>query len=235
LVLFADGIHLSDELAAVVAMGVTTTGEKVILDFELGSSENYEVAKDLLERIKKRGFCPAAERILAVTDGGAGLRKAIKGSFPNVVLQRCLVHKERNLKGRLSRKHHGQLAVHFKILRHAQSLDDAEAIVVDLKDFLAKHSKRALESLEEAGEELLAFHSLEVSSTLNVSLLSTNCIENAFRNTRHKTGRVTRWRADSDQPQRWLACAFTEAEKGFKRIRGYRDLKELKTSLDRLE
>jgi putative transposase len=76
---------------------------------------------------------------------------------------------------------------------------------------------------------------LEVPNTLHRSLLSTNAIENSFLNTRRKLGRVTRFRADTDQASRWLSYALLEAEKGFRRISGHDSLKHLIAALQRRE
>jgi len=67
-------------------------------------------------------------------------------------------------------------------------------------------------------------HLLEVPSTLQVSLLSTNAIENPIRNFRAKTRRVTRWRPQSDMTERWTAYAMLTVEQGFQRISGHRDM-----------
>ena len=90
--------------------------------------------------------------------------------------------------------------------------------------FLKPINAEALASLHEAGDELTALHSLNVPNTLHKNLLSTNAIENSFRNTRRKIGRVTRFRAETNQATRWLAFALTQVEKGFRRISGYKDL-----------
>ena len=97
----------------------------------------------------------------------------------------------------------------------------------ELVTFLKPHNAEALKSLEEAGGELIALQSLNVPNTLHRNLLSTNAIENSFRNTRRKMGRVTRFRPETDQATRWLAYALTEVEKGFRRISGYKDLPHL--------
>ena len=76
-VLMLDGIGLGDDLCAVVALGITVQGEKHILDFQIGASENLEVCTDLLNRIEERGFTPK-RRLLAVTDGSKALRKGIR-------------------------------------------------------------------------------------------------------------------------------------------------------------
>ena len=110
LVLMLDGVALEKELVAVVALGVTADGTKVLLDFELGASESEEVAKGLLSRLKRRGFAPAEGcRLLAVLDGAMALRRAVSAHFPATVFQRCLVHKERNLRRYVRRQYWSEL------------------------------------------------------------------------------------------------------------------------------
>ena len=117
--LLLDGIRLSKDETAIVAAGITAEGEKCVLDFELGSSENAEVCRGLLRRLDKRGFT-CKRRLLAVLDGSDALKLALKEFFPDAVVQRCLVHKERNLRAKLSKKHWGELARLFKRLRSVQ-------------------------------------------------------------------------------------------------------------------
>ena len=230
-VLMLDGIRLSKDQLAVVALGITADGRKHVLDFELGSSENAEVAKDLMRRLDKRGF-HCDRRLLAVLDGSDALRSAVTEFFPDAVVQRCLVHKERNIRSKLSKKHWGELVRLFKRLREVQGKKAAEEVVGELKTFLKGKNAESLKSLEEAGEDLIALQALDVPSTLHRSLLSTNAIENSFRNTRNKLGRVTRFRAETDQATRWLSFALLEVEKGFRRISGYDDLPELIAALE---
>ena len=231
-VLMLDGIRLSKELLAVVAIGITSEGYKHVLDFELGSSESAEVAKDLLRRLHKRGF-QCDRQLLAVLDGSDALRSAVKEFFPDSIVQRCLVHKERNIRSKLSKKHWGELARLFKRLRSVQGQKAAEEVVKELEEFLAGKNAESLKSLHEAGEDLIALQTLNVPSTLHRNLLSTNAIENSFRNTRGKLGRVTRFRAETDQATRWLAFALTEVEKGFRRISGHQDMPKLVAALER--
>ena len=232
LALMLDGIRLSKEQLAVVALGITSGGEKHILDFELGGSENFEVCRDLVSRLVSRGFQPRCG-LLAVLDGSASLKKAVLAFFPDAVPQRCLVHKERNICGRLSKRHWGELARLFKRLREVEGETAGREAYSDIERFLTDKNAAALESLREAGEELIALHCLNVPATLHVSLLSTNLIENSFRNTRRKLGRVTRFRAETDQASRWLAAALLEVEKGFRRLIGYKDLPRLAEALAR--
>jgi transposase-like protein len=225
-VLMLDGIALGGDLCAVVALGITTVGEKHILDFQVGASENLEVCMDLLNRVETRGFKPT-RRLLAVTDGSKPLRKSVRRKWPDAIIQRCLIHKARNLKSYLSYRHHGEVDRLFSRLRKAQGLEAAEEVVKELRAFLKGKNAQALASLEEAGDELLAVHRLGAPSTLNTTLLNTNCIENPFRNVRAKIRRVSRWRAETNMASKWMAYALLEAERGFRRINHCKDMERL--------
>ena len=230
--LMLDGIRLSKDQLAVVALGITAEGFKFVLDFELGSSESAEVSLDLMRRLDKRGFS-CERRLFAALDGSAALRSAVKEFFPDSVIQRCLVHKERNIRSKLSKKHWGELARLFKRLREVQGKVAAQEVVKELEEFLKGKNAESLKSLREAGEDLIASQSLDVPNTLHRNLLSTNAIENSFRNTRNKLGRVTRFRVETDHATRWLAFALLEVEKGFRRISGYKELPQLMAALER--
>ncbi len=231
-VLMIDGIRLSKDQLAIVAIGITAAGDKHVLDFDLGSSENTEVCRDLMRRLMKRGF-HCDQPLLAVLDGSVVLKSAVKEFFTDAVVQRCLVHKERNIRAKLSKRHWGELARLFRRLREVQGKEAAEEVVAELEQFLQDKNAEALNSLHEAGDELIALHSLNVPNTLHRNLLSTNAIENSFRNTRGKLGRVTRFRAETDQATRWLAFALTEVEKGFHRLSGHKDLPHLVAALEK--
>jgi len=234
LVLMLDGLTLGADLLAIVALGIALDGTKHLLDFELGATENAEVATALLERLSGRGFRAAQGcRMLCVEDGSKALRTAVQAYWPDAEIQRCLVHKERNLRGDLSKRHWGELARLMKRLRKVEGKEAGEEALKELARFLESKNAAALESLREAGESLITLHKLNVPATLHVNLLSTNAIENPFLNVRRKIGRVTRWRAETDQASRWLAYGLMEAERGFRRISGYAKLPELQAALRR--
>lgn len=232
LVLMLDGIHLDTDLMAVVALGVAEDGTKHLLDFEIGASETTATAKGLVERLFLRGFGPPdGGRLLAVLDGSAALKAAVLAYWPDTPVQRCLVHKERNIQRFLRKSDWKELARRFGRLRHAQGLAAGQEALREIERFVGERNKAALESLREAGDELLALHRLEVPATLNISFLSTNLIENPFRNARKRMERVCRWDMGTDQPSRWLAYALSEAERTFRRVRHSVDLKSLRTAL----
>jgi len=232
-VLMLDGVVLSDALTAVVALGVTGAGEKRMLDFEIGSSESAETCEALADRLVERGFRPAARRPLALLDGSKALRRAIRRHWPDAAIQTCLVHVARGIRRKLARRWHGELERLFKRLRQASGLEAAREALEALERFVVSHSAEGAKTLAGAREEMLTLFTLSVPDTFNKPLLSTNSIENSIRNMRRLLGRVTRWRAETDMASRWMAAAMLEAEKGFRRIQGYRQMDLLIEALDR--
>jgi len=234
-VLMLDGVVLCKGLCAIVALGITTDGRKQMLDFEIGASESSEVCKALCERLTDRGFKPAAKRLLLVLDGSDALRNAATATWKGCCIQRCLVHLERNVRGRLAHRWHGELAAHFKTLREAGSYEAANEAYDTLMTFAAKHTHAGLASLEAAREDALCLMRLGAGDTFSRTLLSTNAIENTIRNMRSLIARPARWRPETDMPDRWLAAAMLGAEYGFHRIRGYKQLGTLIKQLDQEE
>ena len=241
-----DGVRLADGLWVVIAIGFYVDGTKEVLGFAVGSSENTEVCRDLMGKLHRRGLQTKPDlRLLAVLDGSDALKTALLEFFPDAVVQRCLVHKERNLRGYLPKKYWSELAALFKRLRRAQGREAAEAAREEIRVFLANKNQQARDSFEEAGEELIAFHCLEVPSTLNTTFLSTNCIvpseataategrRNAIKNLRRHIGRVCRWRKETDQAKLWVGSGLTLAQKGFRKVRGHKDLGHLEKALQR--
>lgn len=87
-------------------------------------------------------------------------------------------------------------------------------------------------SLNKWREALLAFHRLDVPSTLNVTFLSANLIENALRNWRATSGNVKRWNEKKDMVSRWMATGLLWAEAGFQKVRHAEDLPKLALALE---
>ena len=236
LVLMIDAVVLAKNLVATVALGFDTRGYKKVLGYRIGGSENKEVCKDLLSNLQRRGLQKKpARRLLAVLDGSEALRGAVMAHYPDTLVQRCLVHKERNIRGYLSKRHWAELAALFKKLRQGQGEKEARQAAEAVRAFLKDKNAQARESFEEAGEDLLRLFELEVPNTLHRTLLSTNCIENVFKNLRRHIGRVCRWHRETDQADRWMASGLKLAETGFRRIAGHADLEELKVALEKSE
>jgi len=120
-VLMLDAVVLSAGLVATVALGIDAEGQKRVLGFRVGSSENKEVCKDLLSNLSRRGLAvPEGRYLFAVLDGSQALKRALLEVYPDTLIQRCLVHKERNLQSYLSKRHWGELAGLFARLRKCQ-------------------------------------------------------------------------------------------------------------------
>jgi transposase-like protein len=234
LVLMVDAVVLSKDIVVTVALGIDTQGRKQVLGFRVGATENQQVCTELLESLHQRGLRQAESRLmLAVLDGSDALRNAVVRQFPGAMIQRCLVHKERNLRGYLSKRHWAELARLFARLRKAQGSRQAREEAQRIRVFLSDKNAQARESFEEAGDDLLRLFSLEVPNTLNRSLLSTNCIENVFKNLRRHLGRVCRWRSSTDQADLWMASGLKLAQMGFHCIRGVSDLPALIHALEK--
>ena len=232
LVLMIDAVVLAKGVVATVALGIDTHGHKRILGYRVGGSENREVCADLLSNLGARGLTvPASRVLLAVLDGSDALRSALLAHYPSAQVQRCLVHKERNLRGYLSKRHWAELARLFSQLRKVQGSEQAEAAATAIRTFLKDKNAQARESFEEAGGDLLRLFHLEVPNTLHRTLLSTNSIENVFKNLRRHLGRVCRWRENTGQADRWMASGLELAQRGFRRISGHEDLVQLAAAL----
>lgn len=207
--------------AMVMAVGVDESMKKIPLGLREGDSENAEVVKDLLASIKDRGFTPACQFFLALLDGSKALKKAVKAVFGDrVLIQRCWIHKLRNLKKYVPDKLHGTLHWRMKKLMNLVSFDDAMRELQSFARWLAEVSQGALESLEEAGSELLTLHALGITGQLRKSLASTNMIEAIIEKIRSKTHRIRRGRGSPTLALRWSAAAVRAQQKGFKRLRG---------------
>jgi len=229
--LMMDGVVLSRGMVVIVALGFCTDGRKMVLDFVRGNTENYELCRELVARLIKRGFRSATERLLVVIDGSEALSKSIEEYFPKAHQQRCWIHKERNLHAYLNKKDHGECSHLIDRVRKAQGAVDAEAAYGELEKFLGERNQAALKSLHEAGDDLLTFHRLNVPATLNRTFLSTNPIENVMSNYRAHTNRVNKWNPKTDQVERWTSGTLLMAEEGFRRIPHHQDLPKLLEAL----
>lgn len=241
--IFVDGTNFSDKLA-VVAVGITTKCEKIPLGLREGTTENAEVIKDLLASIVERGFTLAGSRILAVLDGGKALKSAIKALWgDSVVIQRCWIHKLRNLKEYIPKENHGQLHGRMKKIMGLNSFDSAKIELRRLRDWLETMSFDAAKSLDESGLDLLTVHELGVTGELRKSLASTNIIESLIGVSKKKTWRVTNWKYHPKQKKkiprdkvlRWLASAIVSHKPNMRCLRGFKNVSTLIENLNNID
>lgn len=216
----------------IVAVGVDPAGQKHVLGLWHGATENATVVRALLVDLRERGLDTEAA-ILVVLDGAKALHKAVKEVFgERALIQRCRVHKLRNVIEHLP-KEKQQQAVWRR--RGAWAKPTAEAALKELRatvKWLGALSPGAARSLEEGLEETLTLHRLGINAALRASFSSTNLIESCFARTEAWTRRVKRWRG-AKMVLRWGAAALLVAEAGFRRVRGYAQLHELQAALQK--
>jgi transposase-like protein len=217
------------ETTQVVAVGVTDDSQKIPLGLREGDTENASVVKDLLTSILARNFTLAATRLLAVLDGGKALRAAVKAIWGDAVLiQRCWIHKLRNIKDYIPEVNHGQLWKRMKRMMGVVDQRAAERELELLADWLHTLNPDAVTSLREAGQELLTVHSLGLSGSFRNSLSSTNIIESLIGVAKAKMKNVRNWsyhpktgpKVPRDKAQRWVAMAIQAHRPKMNRIHG---------------
>src|SRR5690242_17077760 len=225
-----DGLHISDELILVAAVGIDGRGEKHPLGLVEGATENAATVQALLDNLVERGLDPAGVWLFII-DGAKALSKAIRRtSGQDAPIQRCQVHKARNITERLPRSLHAAVR---KTLRQAWELDDAvkaEQLVRNLARRLEKDWPGISATILEGIEEILCVVRLGLPQDLRRSLACTNIIENMNGTIRQVTRNVKRWR-DASMALRWTAAGMMEAKKGFRRLKAYKQLPKLKDAL----
>lgn len=223
-----DGVFVGGESCVVIALGIDQSGRKQVLDFEAGNSESLETVSRLLIRLQKRGITVEdAKPMPVVRDGTEAIRSPVKRFWPLAQQQTCIIHLERNIADRLRRQDRSECQRLFRCFRQAEGKEAGEEAFEDLREFLSERNAAAALALSDRRDESLTVHRLNLPSTLNVTLLSTNAIENVIRNWREQTGNVKRWNVKGDMLERWAASGLLWAESGFRRIRHYEDLKHL--------
>ncbi len=229
--LLIDGIHLGKQVL-VVALGIETSGKKHVLGLWQGATENTTVVKELLEDLVARGLS-TERRYLFVIDGAEALRARIERVFgARAEVQRCQLHKRRNVKEYLPKNARRD---YDSRMRNAYAMTEYAAAKAELEKILRQLERvnpSAARSLEEGLEETLTVHRLGIGELLRRSLATTNPIESCLSTVERVARNVKRWHG-GDQPLRWTAAGLLEAEKKFRKVKGYRELTELAAKLNR--
>jgi transposase-like protein len=227
--LLIDGQYFRKE-CLIVALGVDKQGGKHVLGLWQGATENSTLVRELLADLRERGLNTEAA-ILVVVDGAKALYKGVRDVFgERALIQRCRVHKLRNVVEHLPVEKRAQAVWR---LRAAWAKSTPEEALKELRacvKWLDTISPSAARSLEEGLEETLTVTRLGLHESLVRTFSSTNLIESCFARTQSWTGRVKRWRG-ARMVLRWGAAALLFAEKGFRRVRGYDHLLQLLEAL----
>jgi transposase-like protein len=228
--LMIDGVHFA-ESCCIVALGIDLEGTKHPLALVEGSTENATLVTDLLVDLRERGL-DVTRPMLVGLDGSKALRKAVLDVLDHPVIQRCQLHKIRNVKDHLPQRLRSSVARKMTDAYHAPSALEAEAALLAMATELDRTHPGAADSLREGLHETLTVLRLGVPPTLARTLRSTNCIESMISVCREHAGNVKRWR-DGQMALRWCAAGMIEAGKQFRRVNGHLHLPTLRAALER--
>jgi transposase-like protein len=227
--LMIDGIEFHEQVVVVV-LGIDITGKKHVLSFRQGSTENGTLCRELLSSIVARGV-PPDRSILVAIDGGKGLRKAVNEVFGDfAVVQRCQVHKKRNVLDQLPDELRAQVRAAMNQAYAAPSYETALRLAQNQVRVLAKEHPGAADSLREGLHETLAVKKLGLTGALAKTLETTNPIENVNSGIRRVAGRVKRCRGGG-MALRWVATGALEHATKFRRLKGHKDMHKLVDAL----
>jgi transposase-like protein len=228
-IMIIDGICIS-ELTVVVAMGIDADGHKKILGMREGGTENNIVVKELFTDLVARGV-NASEPRLYVLDGAKSLDKAVTDTFgTKVPIQRCQVHKKRNVLSHLPESEQVNISIDMTNAYKEFDYEKAQPALLRIHSNLEHRYPKAAESLKEGLEDTLTAHRLGIPGLLRQTLSSTNVLESANSICKNIIRKVSRYRNGTDVI-RHAATGFMEAEKGFKRVKGYKEIPLLQSAL----
>ncbi len=217
----------------VAALGIAQDGRKMILGIRQGATENATVVGELLGDLVSRGL-DFSEPKLYVLDGGKALTAAVKKhAGESAAIQRCQVHKRRNVLDHLTDEHKPAVA---KRLHAAYALEDyaaAKQALNTLHRELMDLNPSAARSLGEGMEETLTVHRLHLPMQLRKTLASTNVIESAFSIVEQVCKNVKRWHG-GDQRERWVGSGLLVAQKQFRKVTGHKQIPALIRELEAL-
>lgn len=226
-----DGIDLAGT-THVVALGITIDGTKIPLSLREGSTENATVATALLSDLVDRGLRLSEEQLF-VLDGAKALRKAVRQvAGERALVHRCHLHKSRNVCDHLPERERPWVRAKLNAAWKDPSHDDALASLEALAAQLARVYPDAAGSLREGMTETLTLTRLGVTGALWRTLRSTNPIESMFDTVRTTQRNVKRWQP-GDMRLRWTAAGMLQAQQGFRRVKGHRDLPKLTAAIRR--
>lgn len=227
--LMIDGIVFKDH-CILVALGVDSDGKKHALGIAEGSTENTAVAKALLGDLVARGL-PTDRKLVFVIDGSKALRSAIQKAFGDLALiQRCPVHKRRNVLEHLPQSARPSVKRALDDAWNADTADLAKRQLERLARSLEREHPGAAASIREGLDETLTLMRLGLRGTLLKSLRSTNAIESVNDKIATYARRVKRWRGGK-MILRWVGSAVLDARQGFRAVKGHKHMHVLVAAL----
>jgi putative transposase len=228
--MFIDGVEFAGH-SVLIALGVTIDGTKTPLGIWAGSTENTVVVTELLSNLVARGLRVEAS-MLFVIDGGKAIRKALRDVFGDrAVVQRCQVHKARNVRDHLPESRRAYVAKQMRDAYDSATAATAKKKLMQLASWLDSNGEEgAAASLREGLDETLTVMRLNLPAALRRTFATTNPIENMNGSLRRVARNVKRWK-DEAMIRRWVALGIAEAQKGFRRVKGYVHMPSLVAAL----
>lgn len=231
LVIYIDGQRFGAH-HIISAVGVDLEGRKHVLGIEPGATENAAAVKRLLTHLRDHDLATEPQ-YLFVIDGAKALRAAIDEVFgTKQPVQRCRNHKLRNVIDELPKDQHTQAMNLMRAAWKFRTAEEGEQRLEQLARFLEASYESAARSLREGLAEMFTLQRLKIPPSLHKCLATTNLIESPQGGVQKRTANVTRWR-DQEMAERWVASAWLETEKKFRRISGHQDLWSLAAILGR--
>jgi transposase-like protein len=224
-----DGTPFKDR-QMIAALGIGCDGTKTVLGIREGATENTAVVSALLSQLLERGLDFSTPR-LYVLDGGKALAAAVRKHAGEAAwIQRCQVHKKRNVVDHLPDEHKADVKRKLQSAYAMADYADAKRALDRLHRELMDLNPSAARSLEEGMEETLTVHKLRVPDQLRRTLCCTNVIESAFSIVETVCRNVKRWR-DGDHIERWVGSGLLVAERQFRKVIGHRQIPLLLSSM----
>lgn len=190
----ADGVYLvkrkgaSIKAGTTIIIGIRSTGEKEVLHFTMGneSERNFD---EILQRLISRGLDTKAVKLVTI-DGAKGPIASITQHFGEEKLQRCVIHKTRNIIEKTPLALRDELKAKLGRLWNQPSLLDAQEFLKQIKEEYSAKAKKAMDCLAEDEDSLLRFYNFTESHRKTIR--NTNLIERVIRETRRRTKVIDR-------------------------------------------
>ena len=226
-----DGIEVAGQ-CCVAALVITADGSKVPAGIWLGDTENKTVVTALLADIVARGLS-YDQGLLVVLDGAKALAAGVAKVFgEKAVVQRCVLHKRRNVRDHLPKEVGDRVDARLRLIfanpDPVKGLDAAKRLAGEVR---AEHPDAAA-SLLEGLEDMFAVRRLGIGGNLAEMLTCTNAIESMISVVRTTMANVKHWQ-DGEMKKRWVAAGMLEAQRSFRRVRGYKQVPALVAALRR--
>ena len=216
----------------IVALAITADGRKLLVGLWDGATENKTVVRSMLADLVSRGLS-ADEGLLVGMDGAKALSAAVNEVFGGLAaVQRCTLHKRRNVGDHLPDKEKAWVDAKLVKAFHHPDPDLGLRNAKHLAGLLDKTHPGAANSLREGLEEMFTVSRLGIDGRLAKTLVTSNPIESMISIAGTTNRNVTRWR-DGHMVLRWTAAGMLNAERSFRRIKGYKQMPQLVEALHR--